>query len=89
MVDIALEILEPSPVMLAVDESGADITMQLADPFIGGKWPTYEGAYEVTPSASAQTLPTEHRSMLRDVVIGAIPSNYGLITWDGSVLTVS
>lgn len=49
----------------------------------------YEGAYEVTPSATEQVLPTEGRVMQRDVVIAPIPSNYGLITWDGSVLTVS
>ena len=56
---------------------------------IVGAWPEYEGAYEVTPTQSAQVLPTEHRSMAQNVVINPIPSNYGLITWDGSVLTVS
>ena len=51
--------------------------------------PFYEGAYEVTPSAEAQTLPTSMLRMHEDLVIGAIPDNYGLITWNGTVLTVS
>ncbi len=51
--------------------------------------PFYEGDYDVTPSAEAQTLPTSMLRMHEDLVIGAIPDNYGLITWNGSVLTVS
>lgn len=49
----------------------------------------YMGAYEVTPSNVTQTLPTEGLMMSREVVINPIPSNYGLITWNGSTLTVS
>lgn len=49
----------------------------------------YQGAYEVTPSEEAQTLPTGSRLMLENLTINPIPSNYGLITWDGSTLTVS
>ena len=51
--------------------------------------PAYDGPYSVTPSAEAQTLETNGKRMTGDVVIDAIPSNYGLITWNGSVLTVS
>lgn len=51
--------------------------------------PHYGGTYEVTPSAEAQTLATAGEVMDGDVVIRPIPSNYGLITWDGSTLTVS
>lgn len=43
----------------------------------------YEGAYEVTPSAEAQTLFTKNLRMTADVVINPIPSNYGLISWSG------
>lgn len=49
----------------------------------------YEGSYEVTPTQSTQTLLTEGLRMTANVVINPIPSNYGLITWSGSVLTVS
>lgn len=49
----------------------------------------YGGAYEVTPAANEQTLPTAGKFMAEDVTVTAIPSNYGLITWNGQVLTVS
>ena len=49
----------------------------------------YEGSLVVTPSDETQTLATTGKTMLRDVTVNPIPSNYGLITWDGSVLTVS
>jgi len=49
----------------------------------------YHGEYTVTPSAETQTLPTRGKNLDQDVVINPIPSNYGLITWNGSVLTVS
>lgn len=49
----------------------------------------YEGPYEVVPGRDPQTLRTRGRTLADDVVVGAIPSNYGLITWNGSTLTVS
>lgn len=51
--------------------------------------PDYVGPYEVTPSGVAQTLATAGRRMASDVTVNPIPSNYGLVTWDGSTLTVS
>lgn len=49
----------------------------------------YQGPYEVTPTREAQVLGTAGRRMASDVVINPIPRNYGLITWNGSTLTVS
>lgn len=49
----------------------------------------YHGEYTVTPSAEAQVLDTRGKNLAEDVVIAPIPNNYGLITWDGSTLTVS
>ena len=51
--------------------------------------PSYTGPYEVTPSAETQTLETDSLYMRGNVIINPIPSNYGLITWNGSTLTVS
>lgn len=50
---------------------------------------TYDGAYEVTPSGQTQTIPTYGRILTDNIVVNPIPSNYGLITWNGSTLTVS
>ena len=49
----------------------------------------YTGDYTVTPTEETQTLPTQGLMMNHDVTINPIPNNYGLITWNGSVLTVS
>lgn len=51
--------------------------------------PIYTGAVEVTPTQQQQILETADKLMLSNVTINPIPSNYGLITWNGSTLTVS
>lgn len=51
--------------------------------------PNYIGTYEVTPTQYEQILNTKDRRMSENVVVHPIPNNYGLITWDGSILTVS
>lgn len=49
----------------------------------------YDGTYIVTPTREQQVLNTANRVLLNNVVVNAIPSNYGLITWDGHALTIS
>ena len=49
----------------------------------------YEGEYEIYPTTEEQILPTEDRNLTENIIIHPIPSNYGLITWDGATLTVS
>lgn len=52
-------------------------------------YPLYTGSIEVTPSAERQTLSTINRTVTDNIIINPIPSNYGLITWNGATLTVS
>lgn len=49
----------------------------------------YDGDYSITPSTQEQVVPIIGKTARQDIVVGAIPSNYGLITWNGSTLTVS
>lgn len=49
----------------------------------------FNGDYEYTPSAQTQTIPIGDLIARQDIIINPIPNNYGLITWDGSTLTVS
>lgn len=51
--------------------------------------PTYTGQMTVTPSQSTQTLSTSGYVMPGNVTVNPIPSDWGHITWNGSVLTVS
>lgn len=48
----------------------------------------YEGPYNVTPSEEIQTLRTANTVMEHDVVVEAIPQNYGRLAWNGHILTV-
>ena len=49
----------------------------------------YDGPYEITPTNQAQILSTADKVLEADIVIEPIPSNYGLITWNGTVINVS
>lgn len=49
----------------------------------------YDGAYEWTPTQSTQTIEIADKKALNNITINPIPSNYGLVTWDGTSLTVS
>ena len=49
----------------------------------------YKGPYSFTPSQEAQTIAITGLTPARDITIEPIPSNYGLVTWNGSTLTVS
>jgi len=65
-------------------------TVEMRNPIIIREVPDpYEGATVVTPSPDTQVLATSGKTVLGDITVNPIPSNYGLITWDGSVLTVS
>lgn len=49
----------------------------------------YDGVVSVAPSDTPTVLSTKDKFLLDDITIEPIPQNYGLITWNGSVLTVS
>lgn len=49
----------------------------------------YTGEYEFTPTDTEIVVPTKNLNLFDDIKINPIPNNYGLITWNGSVITVS
>ena len=49
----------------------------------------YDGPTEFTPTLETQTIQINGKTAHQDITINPIPCNYGLITWDGSALTVS
>lgn len=54
---------------------------------VGGE--PYTGSYAVTPTETEQVLATAFTSLRADVVVAAIPANYGKIEWDGVSIHVS
>lgn len=71
-----------------VADSGV-IPASVATAIVTSITPEYEGAYEFTPSAEAQIIPCNGTKMSDDITINPIPQNYGLITYNGSYITVS
>lgn len=65
------------------------IVVWTSEPTPSPEIPVYNGPTTVTPSLETQTLATSGKKLNSNITINPIPSNYGLITYDGSVLTVS
>lgn len=68
--------------------SGATLNGSLTVPSSAGV-ERYEGDYEYTPSAVQQIVEISGKMATQDIVINPVPSQYGLITWNGSTITVS
>lgn len=51
--------------------------------------PYYTGITTATPNADTQVFATGGTIMTKDFIVNPIPSNYGLVTWNGSTLTIS
>lgn len=58
-------------------------------PIIVHDVPDYEGQYSATPSQERQVFVTRGMQMLDNFTVDPIPSNYGLIGWNGFTLSVS
>ena len=80
---------KPQSVSVSVDavSMGVSIGTPIVKEYVDVE--TYTGAYDVTPSSETQTLNTEGFRLTRNIVVNPVPSNYGLITWNGAFLTVS
>lgn len=77
-----------SDAALSLREQG-DASLSLKGDYVGDPLPEYHGPVTVTPATYEQTLLTHGTHLSQDVTIAPIPNNYGLITWNGSTLTVS
>lgn len=51
--------------------------------------PSYTGDYDFTPSEQTQVISGKGLVLTDNIAIQPIPTNYGKLTWNGSVLTVS
>ena len=75
------------PVAVAV--SAVDLPMQVAASYQMREGEIYDGPYEFTPSQETQTVETADKLLLENIVINPIPQNYGLVTYNGAIITVS
>ena len=49
----------------------------------------YEGEYEFTPTGETQIVRTKHKTLDKNIVINPIPQNYGLVSYDGRIITIT
>ena len=75
------------PMNVAADGVTLEMGIEAAFSRIDGQ--PYEGSYTVTPGRTEQVLQTNNKVMTGNVTIKPIPQNYGLVTWNGSTLTIS
>ena len=74
---------------ISIGNSAESIPMGIGCSYSAGEYDNYEGPYEVTPGPETQVLETNGKVMINNVTVKPIPQNYGLVTWNGSVLTIS
>ena len=87
---ITLTAIDDATIELLVNGTTVStITLDIMLADVSGGGDPYTGDYEVTPTQQTQRLATQGKFMTADVVINPIPSNYGLITWDGTKLMIS
>ena len=84
----SLHVEETASASLHAEES-ATIALGVGGSMYAVGPPYYEGSYDIVPSSEAQTIHIDGMRAAHDLIIEPIPSNYGLITWDGSTITVS
>ena len=51
--------------------------------------PAYTGEYTFTPSTELQVAEVKEKWLTNNITIEPIPNNYGLITYNGTSITVS
>jgi hypothetical protein len=83
-----LSLHDNDAVLLTKEENEVLLTIENVK-IINNNAEVYEGKYEFTPTNELQTININGKQAKKDITINPIPSNYGLITYNGSEITVS
>ena len=74
---------------MTVATQDVSVPVNIGTAYYMGLDPPYEGEYEFTPMQEQQVIQIAGKSASQDIIINPIPNNYGLITYNGSFITVS
>lgn len=88
-IKVKLKVSEDKPIPFSIGSNNIPLSISLSAPIQKVMGDKYEGEYIVTPSSETQVLNTENLVMAQNLTINPIPSNYGLISWNGSTILVS
>lgn len=67
-------------------------SMMLTGSLVNGgtrTYPAYTGEYTFTPTRAEQVIEIKNMRATQNIVVEPIPSNYGMISWDGSGILIS
>lgn len=74
---------------VGVGASAVGFAAQVATAYAMREGDIYDGEYVFTPSDAVQTVHTAEKTLLQDITINPIPNNYGRITYNGAIITVT
>ena len=86
---IHLNVISENQIPLVVDENNL---YQVSVEQVRTIWlnpDPYEGDYEFTPTQETQIVRTKHKTLDQNITINPIPQNYGLITYNGNIITIT
>lgn len=87
---VDMDVGTPTQVPMSVESTQATVGMGFSETINVIIRPINLEDKSITPSDNAQIVTfDEGYQGLRQVTVDPIPSNYGHITWDGTILTVS
>lgn len=89
MIALELEVSSPSCELAVTMDTAVDLGISTAIEVLASPVPVWDGSTEFIASDTAQVIHTNGYRFIEDIVIDPIPHNYGKITWNGSVITVS
>ena len=81
-------------ILIFEEEGGLSLVLDGGDNFdlvLGESFdvPAYGGPYEFTPTREVQIAYTGGKLATQDITINPIPRNYGLVTYQGNIITIS
>jgi len=85
--DLILVLDDSLPLGLVIEDSSSPFTLTIGDGET--EYPVYEGETVFTPTRQTQTVVTSRKVVLDNITINPIPRNYGLVTYNGSIITIT
>lgn len=89
VIPMTISATETIPFSMTQSEESAEISMTSVVRIQSGSADYYQGSYHITPATTTQILYTNNKIATDNITIDPIPSNYGLITYNGSTILVS
>jgi len=74
---------------VSVGASAVGIPAAVATEYAMREGEIYDGGYVFTPSDAVQTVKTKNKTLIDNITINPIPNNWGRITYNGAIITVS